>query len=617
MSFKLAFRNVRRSIKDYAVYFLTLTFGVCLFYVFSALDDQSAIQFLARNNNPNVEAIFVLVGVFSTFVAVVLAGLILYANQFLMKRRKRELGTYALLGMPTGKVARLLVTETLLIGLCALVSGVALGILGSWALDKLTVAMFLAAPEEIFSFNLSWKAAGRTAAYFGVIFLIVMAFTSLSVSRSKLIDLIRSGRTNEEVSRRPLAMSVALFLLGCVTLGTAYAILLTRGLLRIDLLWFIMLGLGTVGTFLIFRSLSGFLLRLTRGHKGYYKGLNMFVLRQWSGKVHTNCASNTVISILILLAIGVTACSVGLNDTITASVGNQTPYDLTVLNYGREGAYENADIPQLFRDAGLDTDACFAGVESVTVYYNDPELTGMPAAGYYAVVALSDYNRLMAGRGLPVLESVDKPLRTPNAIVNGPAADGVAVVPDDMISQLTPRRQMVNITYAGNVSKVDDLVRMTLDEAEDFTGGLEIMMNYKLDNYYDLIGAKILVLYMGLYLGLVFLLTAAAVLALQQLSQAADNAQRYELLSKLGAPRAMRRGALMRQVALAFLLPLALGTIHAFVGMKAANEVIQTMGRVDSVHSSLLTAGLLLVIYGGYFLATCLGAWRAVEEKGR
>jgi len=617
MSFKLAFRNVRRSIKDYAVYFLTLTFGVCLFYVFSALDDQSAIQFLARNNNPNVEAIFVLVGVFSAFVAVVLAGLILYANQFLMKRRKRELGTYALLGMPTGKVARLLVTETLLIGLCALVSGVALGILGSWALDKLTVAMFLAAPEEIFSFNLSWKAAGKTAAYFGVIFLIVMAFTSLSVSRSKLIDLIRSGRTNEEVSRRPLAMSVALFLLGCVTLGTAYAILLTRGLLRIDLLWFIMLGLGTVGTFLIFRSLSGFLLRLTRGHKGYYKGLNMFVLRQWSGKVHTNCASNTVISILILLAIGVTACSVGLNDTITASVGNQTPYDLTVLNYGREGAYENADIPQLFRDAGLDTDACFAGVESVTVYYNDPELTGMPAAGYYAVVALSDYNRLMAGRGLPVLESVDKPLRTPNAIVNGPAADGVAVVPDDMISRLTPRRQMVNITYAGNVSKVDDLVRMTLDEAEDFTGGLDIMMNYKLDNYYDLIGAKILVLYMGLYLGLVFLLTAAAVLALQQLSQAADNAQRYELLSKLGAPRAMRRGALIRQVALAFLLPLALGTIHAFVGMKAANEVIQTMGRVDSVHSSLLTAGLLLVIYGGYFLATCLGAWRAVEEKGR
>ncbi len=614
-SCKLAFRNVRRSVRDYAVYFLTLTFGVCLFYVFSALDGQSVMGFLARTGNPNVEAIFMLVGVFSAFVAVVLAGLILYANQFLMKRRKRELGTYALLGMPTEQVARLMVEETLLIGLAALVSGIALGILGSWALDRLTVAMFLAAPEELFTFSLSWAAAGKTVIYFGIIFLVVMAFTGVSVSRSRLIDLIRAGRTNEEIAQRPLALAVSLFLLGCVSLGTAYAILLVRGLLRIDLLWFVMLGLGTLGTFLIFRSLSGFLLRMTRGHAGYYKGLNMFVLRQWSGKVHTNCLSNTVISILLLLSIGVTACSVGLNDTITATVGDQTPYDLTVLNYGREGIYEEADVPALFQAIGVDPEDCFAKVESVTVYYNEEAVTSFPEAGFYAAISLSRYNALMEERGLPLLSGEDLPCRTPNAIVNGPAADGVVVVPDETLSLLTPRRQMVNITYAGNASQVDDLVRMSLDKAEKFTGGLDIMMNYKLDNYYDLMGAKLLVLYMGLYLGLVFLLTAAAVLALQQLSQAADNARRYELLSKLGAPESLRRRALIQQVALAFLLPLALGAIHALVGMKAANDIIRVMGRVDSVHSSLLTAGLLLIVYGGYFLATCLGAWRAVRGK--
>ena len=308
MSFKLSLRNVRRSLRDYAVYFITLTFGVCLFYVFNALESQSVMTFLSGGNNSQmVEAIFILVDVFSVFVSVVLAGLILYANQFLMKRRKRELGTYFLLGMDTGKVARVLVTETFFIGLAALISGVALGILGSWALDKLSVAMFLATPPDLFTFTISWTAAVKTALYFGVIFLLVMLFTGLSVSRSRLIDLIRASRTNEEVSQRPLALSVALFLLGCTSLGTAYAILLIRGLLRIDLLWFIMLGLGTLGTFLIFRSLSGFLLRLTKGHPGYYKGLNMFVLRQWSGKVHTNCLSNTVICILQLLAMGVTA----------------------------------------------------------------------------------------------------------------------------------------------------------------------------------------------------------------------------------------------------------------------------------------------------------------------
>ncbi|MCI9403161.1 MAG: ABC transporter permease [Oscillospiraceae bacterium] len=619
MSFKLSLRNVRRSLRDYAVYFITLTFGVCLFYVFNALESQSVMTFLSGGNNSQmVEAIFILVDVFSVFVSVVLAGLILYANQFLMKRRKRELGTYFLLGMDTGKVARVLVTETFFIGLAALISGVALGILGSWALDKLSVAMFLATPPDLFTFTISWTAAVKTALYFGVIFLLVMLFTGLSVSRSRLIDLIRASRTNEEVSQRPLALSVALFLLGCTSLGTAYAILLIRGLLRIDLLWFIMLGLGTLGTFLIFRSLSGFLLRLTKGHAGYYKGLNMFVLRQWSGKVHTNCLSNTVICILLLLAIGVTACSVGLNDTITAAVGGNTPYDVTVINYGLEdGTYQEADVAQLFRAIGVDPEENFSSVESVTVYYNEESVTGIIQPTIYAVIGLSDYNRLVSARGLPTLESWEKPVDTPNAIVNGPAADGVMVVSDEMIAQLQPRRQMVNINYKGNVQETDLLIRAALEHTESFGGDLWLMMNYKLDNYYDLMGSKLLVLYMGLYLGLVFLLTAAAVLALQQLSQAADNAQRYELLSKLGAPKSMRRSALIRQVALAFLLPLALGVIHAFVGMKAANDVINVMGHVDSVHSSLLTALFLLVIYGGYFLFTCLGAWRSVNQSER
>ncbi len=615
MSGKLALRNVRRSFRDYAVYFVTLAFGVCLFYVFSALDDQSVIRLLAQNDNPSVEGIFMLMGVFSAFVAVVLAGLILYANRFLMKRRKRELGTYALLGMPTGQVSRILVEETLLIGLAALVSGIALGILGSWCLDRLTVAMFLATPGEVFAFHLSWKAAGKTAIYFGVIFLLVMVFTGVSVSRARLIDLIRSGRTNEEVARRSLGASAALFVLGCLCLGGAYTLLLTRGLLRIDPIWFGMLGLGTLGSFLIFRSLSGFLLRLTKGHPGYYKGLNMFVLRQWSGKVHTNCASNTVISILLLLAIGVTACSVGLNDTITATVSNQTPYDLTVLNYGRAGEYEETDVVALLRRTGFDTGENFAAARSVTVYYNDETVTGFSQAGFYAAVPLSSYNRLMEDRGLSTLTEEELPCRTPEAIVNGPAADGVVVVSDEAAARLRPRRQMVNITYRGQAQQVDEALRAALEEAEDFTGGLDIMLNHKLDNYYDLMGTKILVLYMGLYLGLVFLLTAAAVLALQQLSQASDNARRYQLLSKLGASEAMRRRALVSQVALAFLLPLALGVIHAVVGMQAANEVIRVMGKVNSAHSSLLTALFLLLIYGGYFLCTCLGAWRAVREE--
>ncbi|MGI5972689.1 MAG: FtsX-like permease family protein [Oscillospiraceae bacterium] len=613
---ELALRNVRRSLRDYAVYFLTLTFGVCLFYVFNALDSQSAMEFLrAGRGSGTVEAIFRLVEVFSVFVAAVLAGLILYADRFLIRRRKRELGTYYLLGMPQGAVARLLVGETLLIGLAALASGIALGMLGSWALDRLTLSMFLAVPDSLAAFRLSLPAVGKTVLYFGGTFLLVMLLTGLSVSRSRLIDLIRGERKNEEQARRPLGESVFLFILGCTLLGTAYALLLTRGLLRVDGIFFLMLALGTAGTFLLFRSLSGFLLRLTRGHAGYYRGLNMFVLRQWSGKVHTNCLSNTAVCLLLLLAIGVTACSAGLNDTISGAVGEDAPYDLTVLNYGRGAVYERADLAALFRGAGIDPDTAFDRMESVTVYYNDPAVTGVGEESAYAAVSLSDYNAEMAGRSLPEMEEGDLPAKTEYPLVNGPAAQGVIVVPNAMTAALEPRRQMVNINYRGDTARVDAAVREALERGS-FGRGLDIQGNYRLDTYYDLMGNKLLTLYMGLYLGLTFLLTAAAVLALQQLSQASDNAVRYQLLSRLGASEKMRRRALTAQVALAFLLPLVLGIVHAAVGMTVANAVIAQVGKVDSVRSSAVTALFLLVVYGGYFAATCLGAWRAVREAG-
>ena len=613
MLFKLALRNVRRSMKDYAVYFLTLTFGVCLFYTFSSLEGQSVMSFLGGHDKAHlVESIFLLVDVFSAFVAVVLAGLILYANQFLMKRRKRELGTYFLLGMDTGKVSRLLVGETLLIGLAALLSGLALGIFASWALDKLTVAMFMATPPDLFSFHISLGSVGKTVLYFGVIFLVVMLFTGVSVSRSSLIDLIRSGRQNEEMAQRSLPLSVALFLLGCVSLGTAYAILLVRGLLNIDLLWFIMLGLGTLGTFLIFRSLSGFLLRLTKGHPSYYKGLNMFVLRQWSGKVHTNCLSNTVICILLLLAMGVTACSVGLNDTITSATWAESPFDLSLSIYPPdEGDFTPVDPVGVWDAAGLDPNEVFSQAESFSLYYNDRELTG--ETGYPGVISLSNYNRAMAARGLAPMED---PLPAPSreSMDNNYGPGRVLVVEDALISRLELSRQVINFTFRGDVYAAYEQVKAAITPLAQ-AGSLSLWANFRLDNYFDLMGSKLLVLYMGLYLGLVFLVTAGAVLALQQLSQAADNARRYELLSKLGAPRAMRRSAMIRQVALAFLLPLALGLVHTFVGMTAANQIIYSVGHVDSLHSSMLTAAFLLLIYGGYFLCTCLGAWRTVKSE--
>ena len=133
--------------------------------------------------------------------------------------------------------------------------------------------------------------------------------------------------------------------------------------------------------------------------------------------------------------------------------------------------------------------------------------------------------------------------------------------------------------------------------------------------YQSIMGSKILALFLGLYLGFTFLLAAAAVLALQQLSQAADNQKRYAMLRRLGADDGLIARSASQQVALAFLMPLGLALIHSMVGMKAANDIIATAGEVDSVGSSLATAAVLILVYGGYFLATALACRRMARQS--
>ena len=615
MFFKLARKNVTRSLKDYSVYFLTLTLGVSLFYVFNSLEGQWAMQMLAKSAHYMVESILIFMNIFSAFVSVVLACLVLYANTFLMKRRKRELGTYFLLGLPAGRVSLLLVLETLLIGLMALAAGLVLGVLLAQGLGLLTIAMFSAYPAgEQFALVLTVKAIGKTVLYFGVIFLVVMILTGVSVSRAKLIDLMQGARKNEEMKERPLWTSVLTFLAGVALLVVAYAMLLIRGMLYIDPLFFLMLALGTLGTLLFFRSLSGFLLRVVKGHKKlYYRGLNMFVLRQFNSRIHTTYLSMTVICLLLLLAIGVTACCVGLNDTIEQNTSSAAPYDVTIQNYS--GDTTVADLPARLAESGFDP-ALLGEQHDFLFYYNDPAVTGIPADDAYAVVLLSDYNALMALQGGQALTGDGLPLVTDQAIVTGYSGmNRYLVAPDSWAEALQVRRQVFCANYRGDKQTAEDALAAAYSSPA-FSDGLTLSLDTRIGIYTENMGSKILVLFMGLYLGMVFLLTAAAVLALQQLSQAADNVPRYQILSRLGVPERMRDRSVLTQVALSFFLPLALAVVHSIVGMTAANAVISVVGRVDSVRSSLVTAGFLVLIYGAYFLATCFGARRIVKGNG-
>ena len=610
---KLALRNVGRSFRDYGVYLLTLTFGVCLFYAFNSIDGQGAMVYLARSQNPMAESIMLLIDVFSVFVAAVLACLILYADRFLLRRRKRELGTYLLLGLSHGQVSRLLFLETGVVGLISLGAGLVLGMAASYGLSALTLSMFQLDMSQLLGVTFSPRAAGKTAVYFGLIFLLVMLLSGLQVSRTRLIDLIQGERHNEELKPRPLGVSVVQFLLGAACLAGAYAILLTFGMavsVAVPVLCVPMLGLGTLGTLLIFRSLPGFVMRFVQRRPGvYFKGLNLFTLRQWLSRVHTTYLAQTVVCILLLLAVGITASAVGLNSTVESAAGGQAPYDLTVYNGAPEE--DPADLDQLLRDQMVDPAQVFAWKYEAVVYYNDPAVTGEEAA--WAALPLSVYNALLDRLGRPAYEG---PLPyVPENWSADPAfgyMGNFLVVDDGTAGALEPCWQIWFLDYAGDKEAAEGQVL-------DALNGPDTQFPYgytsRLETWQTLMGSKILVLFLGLYLGFTFLLAAAAVLALQQLSQGADNAGRYAVLRRLGAEEKLTARSAGQQVALAFLAPLALALIHSAVGMKAANDLIATAGKVDSAQSSAAAALVLLLVYGGYFLATALACRRMARGR--
>lgn len=586
---KLALKNVRRSVKDYGVWFLTIVFGVCLFYVFNALESQSVLRYLAQSPRVYiVDSIKNLIGMLSVFVWVVLAFLILYASGFLIRRRKKELGTYLLLGMERWQVARLLLTETVCIGAAALALGLVLGVLAAWGLSAFTAGLF-AVPMTFFTFSVSIPALVKTALAFAAIFLLVMVYHAFAVSRCKLIDLMQANRVNQTLPQRSLGASVALFLVGIVLLVIAYAMLLTRGLLRVDALFWVMIGLGSLGTLLFFRSLSGFLLRICQSSKGlWYKNLNMFVLRQFNARINTTYRSMTVICLMLLLALGITASSVGLNNTVEQMTNEMYPRDVQLI-FWNEPEDPQPDLAAMLKEGGFDPETECSAWFSFPVYQGEQS----------NILTQADYDAIVERWGK---KEADEFLER----------EWLKVAADQVDQNASLNYCYFLADYAGDKSAAEEKFEGAVSGLAQLGG---FSWSSKLQNWMDLMGTKVLVLFIGLYLGVVFLLAAAAVLALQQLTQAADCAGQYRVLSLLGAPAKMRGRAVTAQVFLAFFLPLSLALVHAVVGMTAANAVIAEVGKVDAAASSAVTALLLVVVYGGYFLATCWGSRRILRTS--
>ncbi|WP_270507619.1 FtsX-like permease family protein, partial [Paraclostridium sordellii] len=218
MYFKIAFGNVKKSFKDYSIYFLTLTLAVSVFYSFNSIESQKALLELNKSTASYIDTLSDLIGVLSIFVSVILGSLILYANNFLIKKRKKELGIYMTLGMGKSKISKILVLETIIVGIASLISGMLIGFIISQGLSAFTSTLFDVNMSD-YKFMISTSAIMKTIIYFGIIFLLVMIFNSVLISRYKIIDLLIASRKNENIKFNNPLVYLITFILCILTLG--------------------------------------------------------------------------------------------------------------------------------------------------------------------------------------------------------------------------------------------------------------------------------------------------------------------------------------------------------------------------------------------------------------
>ncbi|MDM8300122.1 FtsX-like permease family protein [Collinsella tanakaei] len=331
---KLAWGNVRRAGRDYLVYLLTLTLAVTVFYAFNTISFQVDIAGVSEQNAGMGEALGGIISGLTVFLAIVMGFLMVYANNFIMKRRKKEFGLYQVLGMSRGQVARIMTLETLFVSLAALVLGLVMGLALSQLMVFFTASIFKTQIAN-FRFFVSPSALVMTVGCLVAIFIVTLVFNLRVVRRARIIDLMSAGRTNETIKTRNPWVSAVIFLVGLAAIVAAYVRLLHDGLpydgapegMRA-------FGITTlivvVGTILFFFGLSGFLLKALQGVRGlYWRGLNMVTLRQLAAKVNTVSLSMAVIAMILFLAITSVTTGMSLADTMNNSVERGTPVDYT------------------------------------------------------------------------------------------------------------------------------------------------------------------------------------------------------------------------------------------------------------------------------------------------
>lgn len=669
---KIALNNVKKSLKDYTIYFLTLTFAVCIFYSFNSIDSQSVMADMNKGQTEYVKIMEQMISIISIGVSVILGGLIIYATNFLVNRRKKEFGIYMVLGMSKRKMSKILFFETLYIGVISLFTGLLLGMLFAQVLSIFTAKLF-AVQMAKYSFVISINAILKTILYFGIMYLLVMVFNVVIVSQYKLIDLLCASKKNEKIKITNPYLATFILSASVLTLGCAYYLVNKSGLNFYDNKFKMSIVLGIVGTALFFYGIASVIFFiLQKNKKIYLSGLNIFSIRQISSKFNTNFISMTIICLMLFVTIGTLSTGLSVKNSLENTLANQTPFDasMQVLDKENNNVISPVDTLKQF-NYDLENNSNYVILRQYeynmstkdllnkyAITDDQKEILNLKRIEKLSVIKLSEYNDMRKLKGESNIDLKDdeilissnyEPLKEilngfikkensikigdnefkikekkiqTEAISTSPTSDIMfaLIVPDYLANGLEKSEEFLNLNFSGSNKEQAKKELTTIFDKFTFENSEYEKSNYIIygltrEMAYDKSrGLSAIILFIAVYMGIVFLLSSAAVLALQQLSQCNESMERYKALRKIGATKKMINKSIFKQVTIFFSLPLALSIVHSYVGINVVNNYLIALGSGSQIKSILVTTLIIIIVYGGYLYTTYI-AYRNITNN--
>ena len=545
------------------------------------------------------------------------------------------------LGMGKQKISKILTIETILVGIISLVGGLILGIVLSKVLSIFTSKLFDVSMTE-YRFVISPKAIGKTILYFGIIFILVTILNTFTISKYKIIDLLNSSKKNEDIKIKNPIIYIITFILALVCIVSAYKMIITNGI-TLDINFAITILLGVVGTILTFFSLAGFWLNIVKKSKKiYFKNLNIFIVKQLNSKINTNFMSMSVICLMLFLTIVMLSTGLSFKDALEKSLEQTTPFDATAIMY--MSPEDNTDIEKSLKELNFKFDD-----NEKYAYYNEYSIGTSLENAFKKHISPSQLNKLLYRKSsLYVVKESEynninsilkdnnkidlnnktfivknKKVITDSTRTSGYTDNLISIVlNDDIFDTLDAKISVnyLNVNYDKNNREKTEKKYESLFNSF-FSGEIKnekvgFIIGYTKDVVYSQNkGMTTTVIFIGIYLGIVFLISSMAVLSLQQLSEASDSIDRYKSLKRIGANDKMINQTIFIQTLIYFTLPLALAFIHSVVGINVVSDLISAFGKPDIGLSSLITGVIFIVIYMGYFYATYTGYKNIIKNS--